>query len=102
MFGHGGGNDDRQDGPAQPVPSIPALRTFKVALYNLAFQELYGGFVKAHEAACTQAGNAVVFREYYMDPNEGPTHRTVKCILKPADCWLTYEEVETVNLSVTH
>lgn len=100
MFG--GNNDDRQDGPAQPVPSIPPIRTFYVTLRNATFDVLDNFTVKAHEAEVNQMGNVVRFREYVMDPHEGPTNKVVKTVMRPADCWVLYHEVETVDLSVTH
>lgn len=100
MFGKN--NDDRQDGPPQSVPQLPPIRTFAVTLLNSAFEQLEAFTVKAHEAEINQMGNTVRFREYIMDPHEGPTNKVVKTIMRPEGAWVVYEEIETVDLSVTH
>lgn len=94
MFGKSngdGGGDDRQDGPAMQIPEIPALRTFIVTKTDID-----GGMttvtVQAHEVEINQMGNLLRFRQYMMHPEEGPTNKVVRCIMRPAESWLEYEE----------
>lgn len=82
-------HDDKQDGPAMLVPEVPNLRTFRVSFDGL---ESYTT-VLAHEVEINQMGNVLRFREYTIHPTEGPTNRVVRCILKPQDGWLEYEEI---------
>jgi hypothetical protein len=102
MFGQnkgGGSGDDRQDGPPMPIPEVPAMRTFKVTksfgLDNLDAEDPNSETfeVRAHEAEINAAGNILRFRQYAIHPQEGPTNTVVRCIMRPANAWLEYEEI---------
>jgi hypothetical protein len=88
-----GKRDDIQVGPAQSIPEVPPLRTFRVTMYDEDYTPLGPArdFL-AHEAEVGGA-NVLRFREFMLHPQEGPINKVVACIMRPDNCWLEYTEV---------
>lgn len=47
----------------------------------------------AHIVEMNAAGTVVRFLLLYIDPESGPSRRTVRTFMKPENAWLEYEEI---------
>src|SRR5512146_1143910 len=80
-----GGGDDRQDGPAVPIPTIPPLRTYRVVRFNPETDQPEELTILANDSAVN--GEVLTFVRLVLDPVEGP--RAV--VVKRFNGWDTYE-----------